>query len=359
MTSTRNVPAAALLVAAALVTLACGGSASPAAAPAKPASQPPSGAASGGGAAPSAGSASHAAPGPRQHIRVAYGAAVGSMVPIIAANKLGEWTSEGLDVEVDKIPSNTSVAALVAGELDLVQVSAPALINADVGGGADLLFAAGALDKYILGVWAMPGINTAADLRGKTIGSDRPGTPVAYAVDVTLKRLGLAQSDVQVLPLGTDGMIPGLESGQLQAASMTLPQIIPAQHMGAHLMVNLYDLPYQNIGLIMRRGDMDRLAPAMPGLLRVYRQGIERFLQDERWGREVLVDLLDTNDEEQLQQTYDFFAKTVPFTPSLRVSREGLQAVLDSLKDTLPGAATANIDTFYDHRFVDQLDQGR
>jgi hypothetical protein len=49
----------------------------------------------------------------------------------------------------------------------------------------------------------------------------------------------------------------------------------------------------------------------------------------------------------------------VPFTPSLRVSREGLQAVVDSLKDTLPAAATANVDSFYDHRFVDQLDRGR
>jgi ABC-type nitrate/sulfonate/bicarbonate transport system substrate-binding protein len=208
-------------------------------------------------------------------------------------------------------------------------------------------------------VWAMPGITMANDLRGKTIGSDRPGTPVAYAADVTLKRLGLTPSDVQVLPIGTDGMLPGLESGQLQAASMTLPHIIPAQRMGAHLLVNLYDLTYQNIGLIMKRADLDRLAPALPGLLKVYRQGIERYLHDERWGKEVLVDLLETDDPEQIDQTYDFFAKTVPFTPSLRVSREGLQAVVDSLKDTLPGAATANIDSFYDHRFVDQVDAGR
>ncbi|HLH25258.1 MAG TPA: ABC transporter substrate-binding protein [Chloroflexota bacterium] len=348
------IPRAGLLLAALLVAGACGSPAPPAAAPA-----PPGGpaAASPGVSAPSGASAAN--PATRQHVRVSYGAPVGSMAPIVAANKLDEWASAGLDVDVQRIPSNTSVAALVAGELDLVQVSAPALISADVGGGADLVFIAGALDRFILGVWAMPGINTADDLRGKTIGSDRPGTPVAYATDVTLARLGLSHSDVQILPLGTDGMIPGLESGQLQAASMTLPQIIPAQRMGAHLMVNLYDLTYQNIGLIMRRGDMDRLAPALPGLLRVYRQGIERFLQDERWGKEVLTDLLDTTDEDQIDQTYDFFTKTVPFTPSLRVSRDGLQAVVDSLKDTLPGAATANIDSFYDHRFVDQLDAAR
>jgi ABC-type nitrate/sulfonate/bicarbonate transport system substrate-binding protein len=348
---------AALLVGAALLAVACGTPAAPAGAPAKPAGQSPSGGAA--GSEPAAGAASQAAPGPRQHVRVSYGASVGSMVPIIAANKLGEFESEGLEVDVKQIPSNTSVAALVAGELDLVQVSAPALISANVGGGADLVFIAGALDRFILGVWAMPGINTANDLRGKTIGSDRPGTPVAYGTDMTLVRLGLSPGDVQIRPIGTDGMLPGLESGQLQAVSITLPHVIQAQRMGAHLLMPLYDLTYQNIGLIARRGDLDRLAPALPGLLRVYRQGIERYLQDERWGKEVLVDLLDTHEEDVLQQTYDFFAKTVPFTPSLRVSREGLPAVVDSLKDSLPGAATANVDSFYDHRFVDQLDHGR
>jgi|SRR5581483_1483368 len=338
-----------LIMVAVLLAVACG-------APAAPSGQ---GAPAPSGASPAGAAGATSAPGPRQHIRVSYGAPVGSMVPIVAANKLGEWESQGLDVEVQRIPSNTSIAALIAGDLDLVQVSAPALVSANVGGGADLVFVAGALDKFILGVWGMPGINTAGDPRGKTLGSDRPGTPVAYAADMGLKRLGLSHDDVQVLPLGTDGMIPGLESGQLQAAAMTLPQIIPAQRLGAHLLVNLYDLPYQNIGLIARRGDLDRLAPALPGLLRVYRQAIDRWLHDERWGKEVLGDVLDTTDPEQIDQTYDFFTKTVPFTPSLRVSRDGVQAVVDSLKDTLPGAATANVDSFYDHRFVDQLDRGQ
>jgi ABC-type nitrate/sulfonate/bicarbonate transport system substrate-binding protein len=240
-----------------------------------------------------------------------------------------------------------------------VQVSAPALVSANVGGNADLVFVAGALDRFIIGLWAMPEIRSADDLRGKTVGSDRPGTPVAYATGLALGRLGLALSDVQVLPVGSEGMVPGMESGQLQTGSMTLPDTLVAQRFGAHLLVPLYDQPYQNIGLIMKRADLDRLSPALPGLLRVYRQAIERYLQDPRWGKEALGALLDTTDDEMLQETYDFFAKTVPFTPSLRVSREGLQAVVDSLKDTLPAAATANVDSFYDHRFVDQLDRGR
>ena len=62
---------------------------------------------------------------------------------------------------------------------------------------------------------------------------------------------------------------------------------------------------------------------------------------------------------ELLQESYDFHTGPAPFTPSLRVSREGLQGVLDSLRDAVPAAATANPDQLYDHRFVDQLDRAR
>jgi NitT/TauT family transport system substrate-binding protein len=344
------------LAGAALLTAACATPAPSASQPASAAGAPASAPQPGG---PAVSSAPAPAAQPRQRLRISYGATVGVHVPIVAANRLGEWESAGLDVEVQRIATATSISALLAGELDLVQVSAPALVSANVGGNADLVFVAGALDRFIIGLWAMPEIRSADDLRGKTVGSDRPGTPVAYATGLALGRLGLALSDVQVLPVGSEGMVPGMESGQLQTGSMTLPDTLVAQRFGAHLLVPLYDQPYQNIGLIMKRADLDRLSPALPGLLRVYRQAIERYLQDPRWGKEALGALLDTTDDEMLQETYDFFAKTVPFTPSLRVSREGLQAVVDSLKDTLPAAATANVDSFYDHRFVDQLDRGR
>jgi NitT/TauT family transport system substrate-binding protein len=340
-----------VLTAAALLATACAAPAPSAGNPAPAAPSAPASSSTAGGASPAA--------QPRQHLRISYGATVGVHVPIVAANRLGEWESQGLDVDVQRIATATSISALIAGELDLVQVSAPALVSANVGGGADLVFIAGALDRFIIGMWAMPDIRSADDVRGKAVGSDRPGTPVAYATGLALGRLGLTTNDVQILPVGSAGMVPGLESGQLQVASMALPDSLVAQRFGAHLLVPLYDQPYQNIGLIMKRDELDRLGPSLPGLLKVYRQAIDRYLQDPRWGKEALSALLETTDDELLQETYDFFAKTVPFTRSLRVSREGLQAVVDSLKDTLPGAATANVDSFYDHRFVDQLDRGR
>src|SRR5712692_2144823 len=187
----------------AVLAVGCAGSPAPGGAAAKPAGDQPSSA-----AAPAA--AQPAAARPRQSLRASYGATVAVHVPLVAAQRLGEWESEGVDVEVQRIATNTSITALIAGDLDVVQVSAPSLVSADLQGGADLVFIAGALDRMILALYAMPAIQSGSDLRGKVIGTDRPGTPVAFATDLALTRLGLTTSDLQILPLGTDGMVPGL-----------------------------------------------------------------------------------------------------------------------------------------------------
>jgi ABC-type nitrate/sulfonate/bicarbonate transport system substrate-binding protein len=309
--------------------------------------------------APPAGEPRAAPAAPLPRLRVSYGATVGVHVPIIAAQRTGEFERAGLTVEVQRIATNTSITALLTGDLDLVQVSAPALVSANLQGGADLVFIAGALDRMILSLYAAPNIRSGEDLRGKVVGTDRPGTPVAFATNLALARLGLTPSDVQLLPIGTDGFVPGLQAGQIQAAALTLPNSSAALRSGFMLLVALYDVPYQNIGIIARRADLERLAPALLPFLQAYRKGLERFAQDEAWGKEALASLLDTTDPAVLQETYDFFTKQTPFTPSLRVSREGLQGVLDSLKDTLPAAQTARPEQFYDHRFVDQLDARR
>ncbi len=330
---------------AALLAAACG-------APAPSSNPPPQPAA--GTSAPTP-----PTPRPRQTLRASYGASIAVHTPLVAAQQTGEWEAEGLDVEVQRIATNTSITALLAGDLDVVQVSAPAVVSADLQGGADLVFVAGALDRMILAMYAMPGISSGEDLRGKPIGTDRPGTPVAFATDLALGRVGLTTSDVQLLPIGTEGMVPGMEARQIVAGALTLPTSTQAERLGAHLFVPLYDVPYQNVGLILKRADLDRLTPALPGLFKVYRRGIERFASDPAWGKQVLATIMATTDESLIQEAYDFHTGPVPFTPSLRVSPEGLQGVLDSLKDVLPAAATASPAQFYDHRFVDQLDRAR
>ena len=82
---------------------------------------------------------------------------------------------EGLDVELVYIQSSAAIAALVAGEVDAVQISAPAIVPVVLAGG-NITMIAGLLNKMIFSFHAQKEFKSAEQLRGKSsaqIASDR------------------------------------------------------------------------------------------------------------------------------------------------------------------------------------------
>ncbi|MBI2358214.1 MAG: ABC transporter substrate-binding protein, partial [Deltaproteobacteria bacterium] len=83
-----------------------------------------------------------------QTLRIAYVAPVTTMAPIWIAAETGAYEREGLDVKIIYLEAKVAVAALVAGEVDAVTMSAPGLIPA-VLSGAKVTFIAGLHHKMI------------------------------------------------------------------------------------------------------------------------------------------------------------------------------------------------------------------
>src|SRR4051794_37933931 len=90
-----------------------------------PAAPSPPGSAPGGDAGPASGASNAGAAQPQQLplLRVAYIAPVASMVPLWIAKESGAFERAGVPVDVRFIQSNAAVAALIAGEVDLLQLS--------------------------------------------------------------------------------------------------------------------------------------------------------------------------------------------------------------------------------------------
>jgi ABC-type nitrate/sulfonate/bicarbonate transport system substrate-binding protein len=131
-------------------------------------------------------------------LRVAYVSPIGAMAPVWMAAASSAFQSEGLDVELVYIQSNAAVAALVASEVDAVQISAPSVIPVVLAGG-NVTMIAGLLNQMIFSFHAQKEIRSAEQLRGKTIGADRIGTPNDYGVRSALAKLGLKpEIDVQL-----------------------------------------------------------------------------------------------------------------------------------------------------------------
>ena len=291
-------------------------------------------------------------------LRVAYLSTSATMASVWMARETGAFAKEHLDIEVLSMTSSSAIPALIANEIDVVQVSAAPVITASLRG-IDVVFIAGLLNTMIWDFYARPEIKSIEQLKGKIIGTDRPATPVAYGTLVALKKMGLTPKDVQLRPLGSSPQIvAAFYAGQIAGGVGSPPASFKLERDGFHSLVSLLDVPYQNVGLVVRRSRMDELGSRLVPLLRAVRSGIERYYADKPFAIKVIGKYTKENDQEVLDRSYDFYKKA-GFRRELVTSEPGLQGILDFLSESIPEARTAKPAQFFDDRFVRQVNGGK
>ena len=290
-------------------------------------------------------------------IRLAYVSPVTTMASIWMATEMGAYRREGLDPRIIYIDARIAVAALVAGEVDAIVASAPAVIP-PVLSGANIAFIAGLHNKMIFSFHAQPDIQSAAQLRGKVVGTNRPGTPADYGNRVALAKMGLKPNDVQLLPLGSSAVMwQALQTKQVAGVTLAPPYSFQADTLKFSRLVDTYDRPYQNTGVVVRRDRIQSMADTWLRLLRALRQANIRWYEDPKLAMFVIQKYTQQSDPEVLQKTYDFETNPPGFNKDLKVSDAGLQGILDFLASTVrPEAAKASPKTFYDTSILDRLD---
>jgi len=280
------------------------------------------------------------------------------MASLWMAKEIGGFAKEGLDVEVISMSSSNAIPALIANELDAVQVSAAPVITASLRG-IDVVFIAGLLNTMIWDFYVRPEIKSVEQLKGKIVGTDRPATPVRYGTMVALKKLGLTPKDVQLFPLGSSPQIvAAFYAGQIAGGVGSPPASFQMERAGFRSMVSLLDVPYQNVGIVVRRSRMDELRPRLVPLLRSIRAGIERFYADKPFAMKVIGKYTKESDQDVLDRTYEFYKKA-GFRREMVTSEPGLQGMLDFLSETIPEAKTAKPAQFFDDRFLRQVNSGK
>ena len=291
-------------------------------------------------------------------IRIAYVSPVTTMAPIWIATEIGAYQREELDAKIVYIDARIAVAALVAGEVDTVVISAPSVIP-PVLSGANIAFIAGLHNKMIFSFHAQPDIRSPAELRGKIVGTNRPGTPADYGNRVALAKMGLKPTDVQLMPLGSSGVMwQALQSRQVAGVTLAPPYSFRADAERFSRLVDTYDKPYQNTGVVVRRDRIHSFADTWLRLLRALRQANLRWYEDPKLAMFVLKKYTQQSDPDVLQKTYDFETNPPGFTKNLKVSDAGLQGILDFLASTVrPEAGKAAPKDFYDTAILDRLEK--
>ena len=295
---------------------------------------------------------------PTRPLRVAYLSTTVTMASVWMAKEMGGFAKEGLDIEVLTMQSTSAIPALIANEIDVVQVSAAPVLTAALRG-IDVTFIAGLLNTMIWDFYVRPEIKNVEQLKGKIVGTDRPATPVYYGTVVALKKLGLTVKDVQLRPLGSSPQIvAAFYAGQIAGGVGSPPASFKMERDGFRSLVSLIGEPYQNVGLVVRKGRLDELGPRLVPMLRAVRAGIDRYYADKPFAMKVISKYAKETDQEVLDRSYEFYKKA-GFRRELVTSEPGLQGMLDFLSDSIPEAKSAKPSQFFDDRFVRQVNAGK
>ena len=271
-----------------------------------------------------------AAPRP---LRIAFLFTSGTMASLWMAKESGAFAKEGLDVEMISMGSTLALPALIANEVDVIQVSAAPVITASLRG-FDVVFIAGMLNTMIWDLYARPEIKSVEQLRGKIVGTDRPGSPVAYGTFG-----GSAQTGTRCTGRSAPAIerriqyqvVSALQSGQIAAGAAAPPVSFHIERSGFHSLASTLDQPYQNVGLVIRRGRMNELAPRLVPLLRSVREGIDRFYADKPFTLKVIPKYTRDSDPDIIERTYEFY-RNAGFRRELMISEPGCGHVEFSLR---------------------------
>jgi NitT/TauT family transport system substrate-binding protein len=298
-------------------------------------------------------------PPPLTHLVVAYSNISPTITPLWIARQSGIFEKHGLDVDLQYVASATSVAAVVSGQMQLATVGLSEVLGA-IAGGADLIVVANQVPAYTYIFEVAPGIQTAADLKGKSIGISRTGSSSDIGTRVVLKKFGLdPDKDVNLVQTGSvSDRAAAMKSGALQGAVASPPETLAVERLGWHPLFDLaaLQLPAVTLGLVVQRSYRDTHQTTVQAYVDALVEGIARVRSDRALTFELLKSNMNVESEEDLNATYDYFTRP-DLMPSLPYPRpEQFVDTLEILGKSNEKLAQVDVGALLDPSFVKSVE---
>ncbi|MCA1647739.1 MAG: ABC transporter substrate-binding protein [Chloroflexi bacterium] len=273
---------------------------------------------------------------------MAYSNISPTIMPLWMAKQTGLFEKHGLDLDLQYVASATSVAAVVSGQMQLATVGLSEVLGA-IAGGADLVVVATQVPSYTYVFEVAPGIQSAADLKGRSIGISRTGSSSDIGTRVVLKKFGIdPDKDVNLVQTGSvSDRGAAMKSGALQAAVASPPETLAVERLGWHPLFDLagLQLPAVTLGLVVQRSYRDANQATVQAYVDALLEGIARVHSDRALAVELLKSNMNIDADEDLNVTYDYFTRP-ELMPSLPYARPeqfaDTLAVLGKTDERLP-----------------------
>lgn len=277
------------------------------------------------------------------------------------AKEAGIFKKNGLDVQLIYFSGGTTaVMAVVSGETPITQTAGPGVVNAALGG-SDLVMIAGGvvtLDYWLL---SRPEIKRPEQLKGGAVAISRFGSASDFIVRFALQRIGLTPvKDVAILQIGAlPDRLAAMETKRVQATVLAPPAMFTAQKRGFNILADVaaLGLAYQATGVGATRRFIREHSDIVRKYVKSHVEAVHRFKTDRDTGLKVLAGYLRLQDKEVLEQTYDRAISEEKLPRKQYPTLEGINTILEPLREKDPKARTARPQDFVDMRFIKELDE--
>jgi NitT/TauT family transport system substrate-binding protein len=275
-------------------------------------------------------------------LRTSYPAPATVYLPLWVASDAGFFRKNGVDVELVHVGSSPiSMAAFLAGEIDILGGGGSAGPNAYLRGQRDLVFFAAMNSKFVFSIYSHPSITSLSAVRGKRIGVTRFGGTMDFATRYFLRLKGIDPArEVTMLQVGrVQDILSGLIAGSMDVGTMAFPYDIHARESGFRELADLTQsgVRYASSSMIARRQFLIQNKSRMEGFARSLIEAIHFIRTQRDDGIKILARYTRLNDMKVLGQTYDFHSRVIwPRVPEIQT--EDLKLVLEELAESNPKA---------------------
>jgi len=285
-------------------------------------------------------------------VRAAYSALSAGIGTLWLTHEQGIFRKHGLDSNLIYMRSGTTVTqALLAGELEFAHVSPAPMLAAWIQG-ADIVWIGTTTHRMVFTLITDASIVKGADLKGKRIGITRVGSASDLALRAALEHLGLISKDVAAISMGgIPDILAGMKAGAVHGGILSPPTSTAARELGFRPLVHIPDLgkEFTFSGIAAKRSFIQAQPEIARAFMAALADGAKIYIEDRRAALNTLKKYLRA-EERLLEGGYKEYdaAITSPPYPSLK----GLEAVRESLVDSLPQLKSADLKKFVDDRFV-------
>ncbi len=251
-----------------------------------------------------------------------------SSLPFQIAEEQGFYHGEGLTVRVMRLKTGSGIQAMLAGDIDLSQITGPTVLAAILQG-APLKVVMVFNDKPTYRLYVKKEIRGFADLKGARIGSSTPGSTSDRLLKVVLEKNNIRwQKETIIVYIGTtDVVLKALQSGAIDAAVVTPPANFLAQEAGFHELFSFEgEVGALQGGVSTTESFLTKRSEAATRFLRATLKGLKYFKANREGSVKTMVKFMGVSGD-MAQRIYD--GNHSAFVSNGLVSEDFQEKVLD------------------------------